>query len=174
MGIASELLPYSLAGDFPPVPPNSARRRTLRARPQARSSKPTILLVEDNASDVHVIKLALMTCGIEMDVAVASDGEIALAMLEEAANAGDQWPALILLDWNLPRVSGAEILAYTREVEQLRSVPVVVVSSATSPMEIKEFERLGATAHFPKPTDLDAYLGLRTIVLDVLGRPPRQ
>ncbi len=138
------------------------------------SSPTVIMLVEDNPPDVYMIDRVLKHSGIPMDLRVASDGEQALAMLRRfEEGAGHPQPSLILLDWNLPGVSGAEVLTYARQTERWRNVPVVVVTSSNSPMDIREIARLGATAHFRKPTDLDAYLDLKRVVLEMLPKPPQ-
>ncbi len=135
---------------------------------------PFVLLVEDNAPDVYIISRVLKQCGVPLNLQVASDGEQALTILREAeTGSGHGQPSLILLDWNLPGVSGAEVLAYTRQSGHLRDVPVIVVTSTNAPRDVAEMTRLRATAHFRKPTDLDAYLDLKTIVLATLRKPPR-
>jgi|SRR5581483_5475640 len=137
-------------------------------------SRVSILLVEDNRSDVNVIRRALRDSGISFELDVVSDGEEALSFLtKEAEVSGYALPSIILLDWNLPRVSGSEVLAYIRQNDRLRGIPVVVVTSTNSPADVREIRKLGANAHFRKPTDLDAYLDLKTIVVDLLSEPPK-
>jgi|GEM_PF-948735 len=175
MGLASELIFPLVAEDseFPPVPDRGADPHSDVAAERIAAA-PIILLVEDNAADVYVIGRVLKQCGVAIDLRVASDGEQALGLLRHFEKHSEQrLPSLILLDWNLPRASGAEVLVYARQSERLRDVPVVVVTSTNSPAEIRQFVSLGATAHFSKPTDLDAYLELKRIVLDVLPKPPR-
>jgi two-component system, chemotaxis family, response regulator Rcp1 len=142
--------------------------------PDKQPVRISVLLVEDNPSDIHVISKALRASGISFDLEVASDGEQALSRLSKSVVSGNrQAPAIILLDWNLPRVSGSDVLAYVRRNETLRNIPVVVVTSTNSTADLKEMSKLGANAHFRKPTDLDAYLELKTIVLDLLSKPPK-
>jgi two-component system, chemotaxis family, response regulator Rcp1 len=137
-------------------------------------SRVSILLVEDNPFDVNVIRRALRDSGVNFELDVVSDGEQALSLLtKEAETSGYTLPSVILLDWNLPRVSGSEVLAYIRQNDRLRGIPVVVVTSTNSPADVREIRKLGANAHFRKPTDLDAYLDLKTIVVDLLSEPPK-
>jgi CheY-like chemotaxis protein len=115
----------------------------------------------------------LKQSGIRIDIQVASDGEQALAILKRSEeNPEDSCPTLILLDWNLPKVSGAEVLAYVRQSARWQNIPVVVVTSSNSPADVEQLRRLGATVHFLKPTDLDAYLELRRIVRGLLPEAP--
>jgi CheY-like chemotaxis protein len=129
----------------------------------------TVLLIEDNQSDVYVIRQVLKACGVPINLIVAADGEEALSILEALPGAIPvPQPSLILLDWNLPRISGAEILTYVRKSERWRNTPVVIVTSTSSPDEMISINTLGATGYFRKPTDLDAYLALGKIILDAL------
>jgi two-component system, chemotaxis family, response regulator Rcp1 len=130
-----------------------------------------VFLVEDNPADVFVIRQALAGAAFPVDLHVAADGEEALLKLkslETAAPANRPW--LILLDWNLPRVSGAEVLSHLRQNDVWKDTPVIVVTSTDSPSEVDEMLKLGANAHFQKPSDLDAYLVLAKVVSTTLGR----
>jgi CheY-like chemotaxis protein len=174
MGSVSGLiLPFAVNDSFPPPSSNSAGDPKLDPATNRGASLPIVLLVEDNASDVYVISRALKECGIQLHLRVAADGEQALSILQQSEAGGEQeLPSLILLDWNPPGISGAEVLAYTRESGRLMNVPVVVVTSTDSPMDVRQITKLGATAHFRKPTNPDAYLDLKTIVLNALSKPP--
>jgi two-component system, chemotaxis family, response regulator Rcp1 len=131
----------------------------------------SILLVEDNPSDVFIIREALRGAGFPIDLQTAANGEEALSRLRSLdREPPSKRPALILLDWNLPRISGAEVLAYIRQSATWKDVPVVIVTSTSAPAEVAEMSRLGANAHFRKPSDLDSYLLLAKIILTTLGR----
>jgi two-component system, chemotaxis family, response regulator Rcp1 len=130
-----------------------------------------VFLVEDNPADVFVIRQALAEAAFPVDLNIATDGEEALLKLkslETAAPARRPW--LILLDWNLPRVSGAEVLSYLRQSDVWKDTPVIIVTSTNSPTEVDEMLKMGANAHFRKPSDLKAYLGLGKVVSATLGR----
>ena len=157
----------------PPALPGLATDKNTGAKPLRKTAVPLVLLVEDNSSDVYIISKVLKECGTPIDLRVAADGEQALAILRSFEDlAKSDRPSVILLDWNLPRISGAEVLAYARRSEHWRNVPIAVVTSTNSPVDVREINRLGATAHFRKPTDLDAYLDLRQIVLGMLPDSP--
>ena len=88
------------------------------------------LLVEDNAGDIRLIKEMLSMGGILCNLRVVADGEQAMAFLEQTGDYSDMpRPELILLDLNLPRKSGAEVLAEIKYDANLRSIPVLVMSS---------------------------------------------
>lgn len=180
MGTAFEIFPFVKPDR--PLPPSGGHECDQRARERTESQTiPSVLLIEDNPSDVHVIRRALRQSGIQMQIQVMSDGEQALSFLaqfespeQSEGGHGQDPPSLILLDWNLPRVSGPDLLAYIRRSDSLRGIPVVVVTSTNSPADVAEMRRLKANAHFRKPTDLDAYLALKAIVLDLLSEPPER
>ena len=99
-----------LAADQPspsnfPKSPVAGERRSIDSSAAKRAIR--VLLVEDNKPDVHVIGEIIKLCGISIDLVVAADGEQALLMLQ--APVDEMQPSLILLDWNLPKISGAEI-----------------------------------------------------------------
>ena len=155
------------------LPPFPRRGPDARNEDEAENAArvPTVLLVEDNAPDVYVIGLVLKECGIPIHLVVASNGEEALRIIERAETSSAHLrPSMILLDWNLPKLSGAEVLTYARNREAWKETPIVVVTSTNSPSDVDAIHELGATAHFQKPTDLDAYLDLKRIVLEAL--PP--
>ena len=173
MGIASgPIFPLIAGKSFPSFPPDPTSGQNTEPESDRPGSRPAVLLVEDNPPDAYVIDRVLKRCGVPIDLRVVSDGEQALAIFQQSeADADYSQPSLILLDWNLPGLSGADVLGYVRRSERLRDVPVVIVTSTSSPAEVREMRRLGATAHFRKPTDLEAYLDLNRIVLEILPKP---
>lgn len=128
-----------------------------------------ILLVEDNVADVFFVREALRFEGIESELFVAQDGEKAVEFIESAEISRDApCPHIILLDLNLPRKSGAEVLLRIMQSSRLAEVPVVIVTSSDAPSDRAETARLGARRYFVKPRDLDEYLKLGLVVKDVL------
>ncbi len=129
----------------------------------------SILLVEDNVADVFFVREALRFEGIETELFVAPDGEKAVEFIESAEISRDApCPQIILLDLNLPRRSGAEVLLRINQSSRLAKVPVVIVTSSDAPSDRAEMARLGARRYFVKPRDLDEYLKLGVLVKDVL------
>jgi len=128
-----------------------------------------IFLVELNVSDVFFVREALRFEGIESELFVAQDGEKAVEFIESAEISRDApCPQVILLDLNLPRKSGAEVLLRIMQSSRLAQVPVVIVTSSDAPSDRAETARLGARRYFVKPRDLDEYLKLGLVVKDVL------
>ena len=110
------------------------------------------LLVEDNAADVALFRLALESIPASVDLTVADDGVDALNLLRRAGrNARSQRPDFILLDLNLPRKGGLELLGELKQDPELWRIPVVVLSSSRSPEEIARACELDAAAYFVKP-----------------------
>jgi CheY-like chemotaxis protein len=119
---------------------------------------------------VFVIREALDRCGFPIDLRIATDGEAGLHMLEAAERGEDgPLPALILLDLNLPKMSGLEILAALRASSRLASTRVVVVTSSESSSDLAAIRKLGVTRYFRKPGDLDQFMRLSTVVCEALN-----
>ena len=118
-----------------------------------------ILLVEDNQGDARLVREALQETGTAATLEHVLDGHEALAFLRrEGAHAGAARPDLILLDLNLPRKSGREVLAEIKTDATLRRIPVVVLTSSQSDDDILSVYNLHANCYVPKPADLDWFL----------------
>lgn len=125
----------------------------------------TFLLVEDDPNDVTLIRRAFRKCGIATALQVVSDGDAAIAYLsgQGAFADRDQYPlpVLVLLDLKLPRTSGLEVLAWRREQEGLRRIPVVVLTSSRLAPDVNSAYDLGANSYLVKPVSPE---GLQEIV----------
>ena len=138
--------------------------------PQEGTEAQFLLVAEDNPADVGLIRLALERHGIDSPLHVVQDGEAAVNFIESVqANTGAYCPALAILDLNLPRLTGDEILRRMRACERWRNVPVIVVSSSLAAKDRTGALSLGASAYFTKPSELDQFLSLGTLVREVLG-----
>jgi len=124
-----------------------------------------VLLIEDNQMDALVIQEALKTCGHVFDIRSAADGEAALALLDGFH------PALVLLDLNIPKVSGLEVLSEIRKRPRGVEVRVVVVTSSDSERDFQAAQRLNVNAYFCKPSNLAEFMNLSEIVRNVLAQP---
>ena len=112
-----------------------------------------VLLVEDDPDDVMLMKNALESGRGLIDLKVVSDGVEAMTYLRgEGAFIGTSRPALILLDWRLPRKSGEEVLRELRGDAVLRLIPVLVLTTSGSDADIRTAYSLGANAFLTKPT----------------------
>lgn len=119
-----------------------------------------LLLVEDNPADADLVREALGGLPWPVHVSTAQDGEHALATLQEAGRRG-ALPDLILLDLNLPRMSGHDVLAKLKTDPALCDVPVVVLTSSSALQDSDAARALRADGFVTKPLELDEYL--RTI-----------
>ena len=118
-----------------------------------------ILLIEDNPGDVELIREALQFGRVLNRISVVTDGEAALAFLNRAPgfeNAAR--PDLILLDLNLPRKDGFEVLKEVKEHRDLSNVPVVILTSSQADRDILKSYNLHANCFISKPVDVDEFL----------------
>lgn len=123
-----------------------------------RATPLSILIVEDNQSDAELVLEGLRGSPAKPNVEVFKDGHAALARLREGGLATDlQRPDLVLLDLNLPGLSGFDTLAQIKADDQLRSIPVVVLTTSRSSREIARSYKQGAAAVLNKPMRLAAY-----------------
>ena len=111
-----------------------------------------ILLVDDSTGDAELMRLALAELRPDCVLEVAADGEQALALL-----AAGELPDLMVLDLNLPRLSGHEVLADIRAARdpRVRRLPVVVLTTSASPDDVLRSYDLFASSHIVKPPDVD-------------------
>jgi two-component system, chemotaxis family, response regulator Rcp1 len=118
-----------------------------------------ILLVEDNPGDVRLTREALKEGKVRNNLYVASDGMKALAFLRREGEFSDApRPDLILLDLNLPRKDGREVLEEVKADPQLRLIPVVILTSSQAEQDIVRAYDLHANCYISKPVDLDQFI----------------
>jgi two-component system response regulator len=140
----------------------------------------TILLVEDNPADVAITRRGLREIGFEADLVVVRDGEEALDyLLRRGRHADDaQWrpPDLVLLDVNLPRLNGRQVLGRIRASAELGPVPVVALTTSAREEDVREMYAAGANTYIAKPADFAQFVRvLQTILhywLDTALLPP--
>jgi len=118
-----------------------------------------ILLVEDNPGDVRLTREALKEAKFRNTLQVLGDGVEALAYLRQQGQyRGATRPHLIMLDLNLPRMDGREVLAAIKKDADLRRIPVVVLSSSQAETDIARAYELHANCYVTKPVDIDHFL----------------
>jgi len=118
-----------------------------------------ILFVEDNPGDVRLTQEALREAKMRVNVRVVWDGEEAIEYLRKEGQYADALrPDLILLDLNLPKKSGREVLAEIKADRDLRSIPVVVLTSSKAEEDIAKTYNLHANCYVTKPADLDQFI----------------
>jgi len=117
-----------------------------------------VLLVEDSPGDVRLTREAFKDAKVHINLHVAADGTEAMAFLgREGKHANDPRPDLILLDLNLPKKDGREVLQEIKENPKLKSIPVVILTTSASEGDILRSYRLHANCYITKPVDLDAF-----------------
>lgn len=113
-----------------------------------------ILLVEDNPGDVRLTEEAFKEANIEITLHIAMDGVEALELLSQEENSrASVYPDLILLDLNLPKKDGYEVLKEIRDDPELSHIPVIVLTSSEDNEDISKSYELAANAYLTKPTD---------------------
>ena len=128
-----------------------------------------VLLAEDNPGDVLLMREALTSRFPEVDVSVQPDGELMMQWIDRLDGGNAPRPHVILLDLNLPRVSGEEILWRLRRSQACQGVPTIVVTSSNSSRDEKTMARLGADRYFRKPTDFGEFMKLGDVVATLLA-----
>jgi CheY-like chemotaxis protein len=119
------------------------------------------LLVEDNAADVRLLQEALKEADMEISMPVAGDGAAALAFLRrEGKYAHAPRPDLVLLDLNLPKIDGREVLAEIKRDPGLRIIPVVVLTTSRSEEDVLKSYDLHANCYITKPVNLERFLDI--------------
>ena len=121
-----------------------------------------ILLVEDNPDDVELTRIAFTQAKIANKLVVARDGAEALDYLFARGAHADrdptQLPSIVLLDLNLPKVDGREVLQAIRGNELTRSVPVVVLTTSVEPFDVEASYALGVNSYIQKPVDFEHFV----------------
>jgi two-component system response regulator len=139
-----------------------------------------ILLVEDNPDDVELTRIAFDEAKIANRLIVASDGVEALDFLfargKHADRDPDDLPSIVLLDLNLPKIDGREVLQEIRNNERTKTLPVVVLTTSTEPFDVEASYALGVNSYIQKPVDFEQFVwavkqvGLYWLVLNQPSR----
>ena len=127
-----------------------------------------ILLAEDNRADVFVVRKSLQDHGIPHDLVIVADGEQAFRFIE-SVEAGAARPSLVLLDLNLPRRTGQEVLERLRSSPACSRIPTIILTSSDAPADRALSAELGANTYFRKPFELEEFLHLGELVKQILG-----
>lgn len=118
-----------------------------------------VLLIEDSPGDVRLTREAFRDAKMAVQLHVVPDGVEAMSFLNhDGPHAKASRPDLILLDLNLPRMDGREVLAQIKEDERLKAIPVVVLTTSVSQEDIQRTYHLHANCYLTKPVDLNEFL----------------
>jgi CheY-like chemotaxis protein len=137
-----------------------------------------ILLVEDNPADVRLVQEVFKEARIHNKMRVALDGDKAMQILRrEGEFARASSPDLIILDLNLPKKDGREVLKEIKEDENLKSIPVVILTTSNAEEDLIETYKNNANCYISKPVDLDNFIKVVKIIedfwLSIVKLPPR-
>ena len=124
-----------------------------------------VLLIEDNLIEVMKMERAISSLGLNHIINVANNGEEALEILED----NQQWPDLILLDLNMPRISGIEFLMILKNSEDLKHIPTVILTTSDNQKDIEECYRIGVSGYIVKPLKYYDYVDKIQNVLSYWG-----
>jgi CheY-like chemotaxis protein len=130
---------------------------------------PCILLIEDNEADSFLVEQALVENDVRAELMVLRDGEEALTFIDAVENGRMKCPDLIVLDLNLPKKSGHEVLAKMRSTDTCREVPVVVLSSSVVLVDTNESKRLGVVRHIQKPPNFEQFMRVGAVLKALLS-----
>ncbi|HWB83074.1 MAG TPA: response regulator [Bryobacteraceae bacterium] len=125
-----------------------------------------LLVVEDNPTDTILLKRALSEHGVNYEMIVLEDGEEAVEYLDK--DEGAREPDLIIVDLNLPKLDGIEVLKRYRSSSRFAETPVAILTSSDSPSERRRAENIGINAYLRKPIELDAFLALGATLRSLL------
>jgi chemotaxis family two-component system response regulator Rcp1 len=125
-----------------------------------------LLLVEDSASDIRLVKEALKETGVPVQMTITRDGIEALEHLRQVEVGLATRPDLVLLDLNLPRKNGREVLADLKSSPGLKHIPVLVMTSSQSEEDVNQCYALNANCYITKPGDLNAYIDVVRAIED--------
>lgn len=138
-----------------------------------------VLLVEDDPGDVLITREAFAESVLDCELAVVGDGEAALEYLHQRGEYSSvELPSLILLDLNLPKISGREVLAEIKSDPRLATIPVIVLSTSDADDDVRRTYQLHANAYVTKPVDYDRFhqvvRSIDDFFLSVVRLPPHE
>jgi CheY-like chemotaxis protein len=126
---------------------------------------PHILVVEDNPADVFLIRESIESTGIDAQVHVVKDGDAATLFFDRAdENEAAPCPRLVILDINLPKKPGGEVLRHLRASRRCQRASVIVVSTSKAVKDRENLMAAGADAYFQKPSEYDEFMKLRDVI----------
>jgi two-component system, chemotaxis family, response regulator Rcp1 len=149
----------------------------VRTRVTPTIMRPLMLLVEDNPGDVRLTREAIAEAGIDVEIALAADGERALRYLAGIDAGSERRPDLVLLDLNLPRVTGHEVLATIKNDTRLRRIPTLILSVSSAAEDVERAYGSRANCYIVKPLSSDTFThaiaGLGLFWFTTVTLPPR-
>jgi chemotaxis family two-component system response regulator Rcp1 len=169
-GLSNE--PGDTSGSNPHL--DGVRRFSLQCRAASGAAqgqqRVSILLAEDNPADAGLVRLALEEHGVEGELIVIEDGEKAIEFIQATeADEAAPCPDLAIVDLNLPKKPGREVLARMRMSERCRHIPVIILSSSDAERDRADAVQFGASRYIRKPSKLEEFLSLGLIFKALLS-----
>jgi two-component system, chemotaxis family, response regulator Rcp1 len=153
---------------------DGVRHFTLPSQPreavelQAAAPKAQIVLIEDNRADVGLVREALEQHGVDCDVTVIGNGEIAFRFIDEIEAGRQRCPDLVIVDLNLPMRPGREVLKHMRECGVSKDIPVVVLTSSDNQKDKDEVAPFAPLHYIKKPSKLDDFISLGALFKQIV------
>lgn len=124
-----------------------------------------ILLAEDNEGDIFLTRKAFEKAKIVNNLHIAKDGEVAMEMLRKSGNySATPRPDLVLLDINMPKIDGKQVLQEMKNDEDLRRIPVVILTSSSAEQDVLKSYNLHANSYIIKPLDLNKFYDVVSVI----------
>jgi DNA-binding response OmpR family regulator len=136
------------------------------------SLAPSVFLAEDNPGDVELLRVALEEHHVSCELFVAGDGEKAFSFIHEIGTGFLACLSLAVIDLNLPKKTGREILRYLRDCPVCDKLPIIVLSSSGSPKDMADAAQLGASQYIRKPSSLEDFLQIGGLLKPFIGALP--
>jgi DNA-binding response OmpR family regulator len=133
-------------------------------------SLPLIVVVEDNRADIDLLRYALETAAISAELRILTDGDQAFKYIEDVVGGKVTCPVLFVLDLNLPKRSGRDVLQRLREARVCKGVPVVVFSSSDAEQDKQAAVSLGAARYITKPSNFEDFLKVGELLKPFIER----
>jgi len=126
-----------------------------------KTNRPRVLLIEDNPADANLVEEALIEAELDCELSIMRDGAQAIEFFERLdSGASEECPHLVLLDLNLPKVSGEAVLERVRLSPRGGTAKVFIISSSAASTDRERVMKLGATDYFRKPANLAQFMEL--------------
>lgn len=132
-----------------------------------------LAVIEDNPADVQLLRFALEEAGLDCELVVLYDGQAALEWVRRNGNEGARPAKAVVLDLNLPRHDGIEVLEAMHRTPGLADVPVLVLSSSPSPRDVARVGAFPNTRYRTKPTVLEEYTQVSEMIREMIQPPGR-
>jgi chemotaxis family two-component system response regulator Rcp1 len=130
-----------------------------------------VLVVEDNEADVALIQEAIQAANLTLVVHIVKDGDQAVRFFDRAETDSNMpRPDLVILDINLPKRAGSDVLKYMRQSQRCRDALVLAVSTSDSARDRERMTELGANGYFRKPSEYDEFMKLGAVIKQLLSK----